>query len=136
MKYSDALELAESFTKKYPFLILSGSVALILEGELHEREVGDIDFVVNSKDLSSEIFDEEIEDIMDCEEYMDTDEESCDLVSNYKSDCGTYNILVYRDSTPIFCQKENCIDMRIQIPQQIWHYKKKMKRKKDNLDLL
>lgn len=138
MEFEKALQLAKKFIGKHPFLILSGSVALILNGEIHEREVGDIDFVVNDKDLRSSIFNEGLEDILDGEYGggLEAGDESCDLVNNFKSECGTFNVLVYKNNTPIFKENEKFDGMSVQISQQIWHYKNKMKRNKDILDLL
>lgn len=54
MKYHEALSKAKLILKKYPEFYLTGSVALILQGLLPERDVKDIDFVCLRNEIPRE----------------------------------------------------------------------------------
>jgi len=51
MKYNEAIEFILTLLKERPKFILGGSVALIAQGAIPEREVADFDFCVNVPSL-------------------------------------------------------------------------------------
>lgn len=56
MKVADAIPVIMEIQGKNPKFLLGGSVALVLTGSLPEREIGDIDFILNKNQLNGNLF--------------------------------------------------------------------------------
>lgn len=116
--------LAKEILKEHPFLILCGSLALIIKNELKFEQVGDIDFVCYKHEFDP------INMEVDTERYPPKINEGGKYLC-YKILFGTsyYNVFTF---DPDYEIKYTLLgDIKIQDSEQILHYKKLYSRQKD-----
>ena len=137
IKNKNAFEAIIEIQKEDPELLLCGSAALIIRDVMDDRDLGDIDFVVNEKYLDS------ITSVTN----LDLDRYPNQESDRYQSYHGTYyvggenwpiNVLVFDNDVAL--NKEhviyyNFVKITTQDIDTILYYKKKYNRKKDIKDL-
>lgn len=132
MKLQKALELAEKYQSLFPDLVLSGSVALILSGDMPVREIGDVDFVTKKQNylhVKGQLLQLGFESVFDESYDCDDTEETFENLKNTEG----VNIMVYNRSVLIYTKKLG--SLTVQDSKQIIYYKNKMARPKDLQDL-
>ena len=125
--YKEMLSIAKYIMINNEEYYLCGSLALILSGKIKERNVNDIDFIVNKDRF--------------VRKKLKLDDSYGESIFNgytcYKtsgdSDGFYYNVFVHDDSSRIKAKRINGI--RCQDPNQILEYKKEWGRRKDVDDI-
>lgn len=128
MRFPEALYYALRIKKKYPTFKLAGSVALILSGKLPVRNVSDIDFVCNEKDI-------DVSKLKKCCNYEPLINED-DGYTSYKVVKNVpyqFNLLVFKNDISLNGREIN-FSINVQDSETILHWKKKYNRPKDKKD--
>lgn len=135
MKYIDALNLAKKIMTKRPNYVLAGSVALILQGTIPERDIHDLDFACVKEEFT---FMKELGFygggtgvINDDYSIVTNDENTCYKVT---ADNGHYyDVFVFDESSKLDYTEINGI--KVQSSEQIMKYKRQFNREKDRRDI-
>ena len=133
MKLQEAKILAEKYQNLFPDLVLSGSVALILSGDMPIREIGDVDFVTEKQNyllIKGQLLQLGFKSVFD--ESYDCEDDTEETFENLKNTEGV-NIMVYNRPVPIYTKRLGLLT--VQDSKQIIYYKNKMARPKDLQDL-
>lgn len=129
MRFTEALYYALKIKTKFPSFKLCGSVALILAGKLPVRDVEDIDFVCNEKDIN-------VKGLEKCCDYDPIINEK-DKYKSYKLRHNVpypFNLLVFENDVEIKSRDLN-IKIPVQDTEQMLFWKIKYGREKDKEDL-
>lgn len=146
MKTFEAVSFVKTLLKERPKYIVGGSLALILQDSIEEREINDFDFVVNVPDL--DLSDEEaVNDVfgktmLQAHDYPTHKEKDyiCYKIHTDKrarkrfGDEFYYNIFL-RNETSFHEQEIDGVIMKIQDVEEILQYKRLWLRSKDIHDL-
>lgn len=131
MKYNDALNLAKKIMEKRPQLILCGSVGLILQKAIPERDIHDLDFACLPEDFT---FVSELSLYGGAKTDYNTVENEDNTCYKVVGDSGYYyDVFVFDDSEKLEYSIVNGI--KVQSVNQILSYKKVFDRPKDRNDL-
>lgn len=145
MKYQEALTHIKRLLLVRPSYIVGGSVALILQGVIPEREVGDFDLVLNFEELdltdTSKINDIVSRGQLDFN-YGATSERDYACVKISRDERASealgmafyYNIFI-RNHTQVRTVYVGDIPIKVQASEEILYYKKLWLREKDRRDL-
>lgn len=128
MKYKDALNLAKIIMQKHPNYILCGSVGLIFQGVMSERDVHDLDFVCPKETLPKlHLYGGDDRYVIKNEGY------DCLKVTGCGNDSFYYNLFVFDNTSEV--EYSEIDGIKIQNAVQMLKYKQQYNRDKDRKDL-
>lgn len=133
MKYNDALNLAKKILELRPNYVIAGSVALILQGVIAERDIHDLDFACtrDSFTYKAELNWGGRYDLESDYNTVRNDENTCFKV---RQDNGFYyDVFVFDEADKLEYTELNGI--KVQSINQVLKYKRQFAREKDILDL-